>query len=73
MKADVELVVRAVRGQMRALGDDPTKMSAEQAHAVMDEMFRTEPTLIVSRWYDQATQEDLNKLYRAWRKWQRGS
>ena len=63
------LAVGAVRSQLRSLGIDPETVSPADAHAVLDDLSRSEPDLLVCQWYRAANDRQLSRFYEMWQEW----
>jgi hypothetical protein len=51
------------------MGIDPETVSAQQAHAVLDDLCRAEPDLVASQWYRAADERQLSRFYTGWQNW----
>ena len=58
----------AVRSQMRRMGIDFKSETANDALTVLDDIARTEPNLIASEWYLNASDNQIALFKREWRK-----
>ena len=58
----------AVRSQMRRVGINPKTASSDSAYAVMDDLARSEPNLIASIWYLDASDNQVKLFIREWNK-----
>ena len=65
------LALGAVRSQVRAYGMDPVTINAADAHAVLDDLARQVPDLVVSHWYATASQYQMGLFYKEWEQWRR--
>jgi hypothetical protein len=63
-----QIALGAVRSELRRQGVDPQTVSAESAYAVVDNLYRTDPQLLVSIWYDKASQAERNWFIKEWGK-----
>ena len=63
------LAVGAVRSQLRSMGVDPETVSPADAHAVLDDLSRSEPDLLVCQWYQAANDRQLSRFYEEWQGW----
>ena len=67
--AQCEIAVGAVRAQLRSMRIDPETVSASEAHAVLDELARSEPEFVACQWYQAADDRQLSWFYRDWEEW----
>lgn len=67
--ATCELAVGAVRSQLRSMGVDPETVSPSDAHAVLDDLSRSEPELVVCQWYQAVDDRQLTRFYTMWQEW----
>lgn len=66
-KCDIALC--AVRSQARRRGVEPRTLSASEAHAVLDDLARSEPGLVACQWYKAAPDRQVSHFYREWQRW----
>jgi len=64
-----EMAIRAARSQARKQGIEPLELGAEDALAIIDDIARSEPDLVASHWYSEATDNQINLFKIEWRKW----
>ena len=62
-----KIALGAVRSQARRQGQNPASMSAADALAVLDDMYRMDPALIASMWYGEASENQLKLFEQEWR------
>lgn len=65
-----KIALEAARSQFRRIGIQPKIQTASQALALLDDLLRSEPDLIASRWYDTASDHQKELFEREWQKWQ---
>lgn len=56
----------AARAYLRDMGIDPDDATAEDALRALDDLARTEPELVASRWYNDATERQYKLFVREW-------
>ncbi len=60
----------AARAQARKQGIEPVDMTSEDALAILDDIARSEPSLVASQWYrDEASANQIKLFHQDWRKW----
>ncbi len=64
-----EMAIRATRSQARKQGIEPVDMTSEDALAILDDIARSEPSLVVSHWYSEATDNQIALFKREWKAW----
>jgi len=64
-----KVAVAAVRSQLRSMGVDPENVSPSDAHAVLDDLARSEPDLVACQWYQAADDRQLSRFYEEWQEW----
>jgi len=69
MKEKRAIALGAARSQLRRMGV-PIDQSVpfDDALAVLDDLHRSEPDLIASQWYAQASENQIKLLRREWRR-----
>lgn len=64
-----EIALSAVRGEIRsAQHRDPSKVSAQDALLILDDIARRDPDLIAAMWYLAASETQLRAFVRDWRR-----
>ena len=63
----IERAISAVRGEMRHTGLDPEACTANDAHNVLDDLYRR--GIEAAAWYGSTSDSQLTKFYRGWNKW----
>lgn len=66
-----EAAIRAARSQFRKIGLTPQRQTGKKAVVVLDELFRTDPELNVSIYYEKATDSEIVLFITAWNKWRK--
>ena len=66
-----KIAMGAVRSQARAQGQNPADLTAKDALAILDGIFRQDKTLVASQWYGAATSYQLDQFARDWSSWRR--
>jgi hypothetical protein len=66
------LALGAVRSQLTRMQLDPAKVSAEDAHVVLDDLARQYPDLVASQWYQAASSYQMQLFYAEWEQWKQG-
>ncbi len=66
------LALGAVRSEARK-HLNPTSLTAIEALAVLDDLGRSEPALIASQWYRDASDAQIKAFKKEWETWQRDS
>ncbi|GAC1427199.1 MAG: hypothetical protein NVSMB54_15660 [Ktedonobacteraceae bacterium] len=66
-----QVALSAVRGILRSQEVDPLQVSAYEAHEVLDDLARTHPDLIASRWYRSASSAQIALFYHHWEAWRK--
>lgn len=66
-----KIALGAVRSQARAQGQNPADLTAKDALAVLDDLYRQDKTLVASQWYGAATSYQLDQFDRDWSSWRR--
>lgn len=61
-----DIALGAARSQLRRMGKDPQLVEAHVALRVLDDLLRSEPALIASQWYDQASDHQIALFCREW-------
>ncbi len=56
------IALGAARAQMRRMGIDPIGGAGDDALAVLDDLARTEPTLLASQWYISASDAEIRRF-----------
>jgi len=67
------VALSAARYQLRRLHLNPVDVSAEDAHAALDDYARLYRNMVASEWYRVADEVQLTLFYRDWVAWQRRS
>lgn len=62
-----EQAISAVRGELRHMGLDPVKCSAEYAECVLDDMGRK--GIAAGLWFWSASDNQVKKFRKGWEKW----
>jgi len=60
--------IGAARTELRRMGENPSKCSAEQALRVLDDLAQSEPELEASFWYSEASENQILLFGREWRR-----
>lgn len=69
MKAEQRQIAQgAARSQLRRLQIDVQSASADDALTVLDDLYRSEPDLIASIWYAQASEHQIKLFCQEWKK-----
>lgn len=64
-----KIALGAVRSQARWQGQNPADLTAKDALAILDDIYRGDKTLVASRWYGKATNHQLQLFDRDWTLW----
>lgn len=64
-----KIAIGAIRSQARAQGQNPADLTAGDALAILDDIYRQDKALVASRWYGRATSNQLNLFDRDWALW----
>ena len=62
------MALGAVRSELRKQGQQPTAKEGDEALAVLDNIYRIDRTVLASYWYATATQTELNRFVKEWKK-----
>ena len=66
------IALGAVRSYLRQMKIDPLTATADDAEKALDDICRTEDSLIVHTWWVQCNSGNQTRLFcREWREWQR--
>ena len=65
------IAIGATRSEIRRLGEQPHFYTPERALQVLDDLLRSEPDLIASQWYDNASEAQRQLFRKEWAKWSR--
>ena len=68
-----EIAIGAVRSELRRAGVRPELVDWAGAFRVLDDLLRVEPTLIASRWYALATDNQLRLFKQEWERWRQSA
>ncbi len=66
-----KIALGAIRSQARSQHIDPETMSAEDALAILDDLYRMTPNLVASLWYGQASDSQVKIFKREWDAWKK--
>ena len=66
-----DIAIGATRSYIREQGAKPEWVSAEEAWRYLDNLARSEPTLIASEFYLEASENQVRLFWREWSRWQR--
>ena len=64
------IAIGAIRSELRRQNQDPKSVNANDALLMLDDLLRSEPNLVASQWYDDASANQIVLFKREWRKWQ---
>lgn len=64
----LDIALGAVRSQARRQGINPETLNADEAVKILDDLLRSDPTLIASMWYGEADDAAVNRFKAEWRK-----
>lgn len=64
-----QIAVSGMRGTIRARGDNPDAVSADDALDILDDMCRLDPALLMCVWYLNASETQLKKFEKEWRQY----
>lgn len=62
-----EIALGATRSEARRQHFDVDTLSANDALAILDDLLRKEPDLIASKWYAQASDNQIKSFKREWK------
>ena len=65
------VALSAARYYLRRMQINPLEVSAQEAHAALDDYARLYPVMVGSQWYGSASEQELSQFYRDWESWQR--
>ncbi len=66
-----QTAIGATRSQMRSMGIDPKTETAADALTVLDDIARTEPNLVASEWYINASENQFKLFTKEWNQYLR--
>ena len=66
-KEQREIAAGAARSQLRKMGFELKNATADSAFATLDDMTRTEPNLIASKWYLNASENQFKLFESEWK------
>ena len=65
------IAIQAARSQLRSMGFTTDEMTSQSAQEALDDLSRSEPELVASEWYAEASNNQVKLFNREWKAWQR--
>ena len=67
-----QTAIGATRSQMRTMGINPKSENSQEALTVLDDIARSEPNLIASEWYIEASDNQIKLFRQDWNQYLKG-
>lgn len=63
----------SARYYLRQMQVNPLEVSAQEAHAALDDYAQLYPAMVGSQWYASVTEQEMKLFYQEWESWRRRS